>query len=257
MQLNIKADIKAAEKALGTLKKQVPYAAWLAQKNTAFKVRADEIAHMKQVFKKTAPYTLRAPLVDFQKYDQWRAGVDKTMAVDLISQFTGAAGNRTRSRHYLWDHIHGERTHTGFERLLIDKGIMPPGMFAVRTKYLGLFSRGGRVSKGIYTKILSQLKAFKTGRGHDLNATNSAKSKRKRKRGKGQLFYVMTIKGVTGIWMHHQATTGAGAMPLFLFVDKARYSRRFRFYEVAQRSADKHWPVEFNKAIQRAIATAR
>lgn len=257
MQINITSDIKAAEKALGTLKKQVPYATWLAQKNTAFKVRKVEIAHMKRVFKKTAPYTLRAPLVDYQNFKQWRAGVEQTMAVDLISQYTGRAGNRTRSRHYLWDHIHGKRTRTGFESLLISKGIMPADMFAVRTKYLNLYSRGGKVSKGIYTKILSQLKAFKTGRGHDLNATNSKRSKRKRRASTGQRFYAMTINGVAGIWMRHRKQTGAGIVPLFIFVKRADYSKRFKFYEVAQRAADIHWPREFNRAISHAIRTAK
>ncbi len=256
MQLNIQADIKAAEKALGALKKQVLYAAWLAQKETAFKVRETEIKHMKTVFKKTSRYTLTAPLVDYQKYAQYRASESKTMAVDLISAYTGAKGNRERSRHYLWDHIHGQRTHTGFEQLLMSAGILSAGQFAVRTKYLRLYSKGGTASKGVYTKILSQLKAFKTGRGYSMNATNSKRSKRKRGKA-GQQFYHMTIGGVEGIWMRHRSALGRAIVPMFIFVRKANYSKRFRFYEVAQRAANAYWPREFRKALRKAIATAK
>lgn len=257
MQLSIKADIKAAEKALGALKKQVPFAAWLAQKNTAFSIRRKVQNHMRGVFKTASRYTMQAPIVDYQNYTQYRDKEEKTMAVDLISQFKGKSGNRERSRHYLWDHIHGQRTHTGFERLLIDAGIMPSDRYAVRTKYLHLFSGGGKISKGIYNKIISQLRAFKTGRGHDINATNSAKSKRKRKRRTGQVIYVMNIGGTFGIWMHYRKFTGNGLIPLFIFVKRAEYKKIFRFYEVSQAHANRVWPIEFKKAISHAIKTAK
>lgn len=253
----IKADIKAAEKALGALKKQVPYAAWLAQKNTAFAVRNVEMNHMKRVFKTTARYTLQAVLVDYQNYSDWRTGVKKEVAVDVLSQFTGRAGNRTRSRHYLWDHIHGQRTHSGFEKLLIDAGIMPRGYFAVRTKYLDLYTQGRKISKGIYNSIASQLKAFKPNQGHDINATDSRKSKRKRSRGAGRVFYVMTLNGTYGIWMHHKQFTGSGAVPIFFFVKSTNYQKIFKFYEVAERAAPIYWRREFPKAIRRALDTAR
>ena len=48
MQLNIKGDIKAAEKALGTLKKQVPFAASVAINNTTRDVQKVEHAAAKR-----------------------------------------------------------------------------------------------------------------------------------------------------------------------------------------------------------------
>ena len=266
IEAQIKADIKAAEKALGALKKQVPYAAYLAQKNTAYAVRKTEINHMKQVFKTTSRYTLTAVTVGHQSYSQYKTSTKKAISIDLIGQYFGKAGNRKRDRHYLWDHIHGQRTQTGMERLLQNAGILPRGWFAIKTKYLDLFTKGKPVSKGIFTKIISQLKAFDVGRGYNANATDSKRSKRKQDE---QSFFIKKLKnGTPAIWMRTNASsvakrgkgkkiTGSYIVPVFIFVKSAKYKKIFKFYEVAERAAPIHWRREFPKAIRHALRTAR
>ena len=255
MQLNIKGDMKAAEKALGTLKKQVPYAAWLAQKETAFKIRGVVQKHMTRVFKTTARYTLQAAIVDYQNYSDYKKdGFNRTMAVDLISQFTGRTGNRLRSRHYLWDHIHGERSSTGFEMSLRKHGILGNDEYAVKTRYAMVYAQGRKLPKGFYQSILSQLRATRNARGYDANATDSKRSKAKRL--KRQFFLVRTGR-LRGVWMRTRSDDGNIAVPVFIFVKHTSYKKRLRFYEVSQGAANKHWPIEFKKALRKALDTAK
>ena len=235
MQLNIKGDIKAAEKALGALKKQVPFAAAYAMTQTARKVQQIERLEMQRVFKNPKRYTLNALYVRRAEKRDFNTGLMRAR-VWLI----GAAGQR--SRHYLYPQVRGgQRDHGGFERLLIKAGVLERDEYVVPGKH------AGRITKGTYQKILAQLHAFNDAYQH---ATSSTRSRRNRR---ALQFYLVRDGKARGIWMRK----GKQSVPVFIFVKQARYQKRLAFFDIAARVSAKYWPTAFNNAIQHAIQTAR
>jgi len=70
--------------------------------------------------------------------------------------------------------------------------------------------------------------------------------------------FVATINGTTGLWQRGRGRRRNKELKLIGFYgNRTRYSKRFPFYRYAQRTTNSHWKREFNKAIARALKTAR
>lgn len=235
MQLSIQADIKAAEKALGALKKQVPFAAAFAMTKTAQKVKQIELIEMDYAFKKTSRYTRGALYVKRAEKRDFERG---TMQSDVW--LIGQIGRR--NRHYLYPQVHGgQRDHGGFERRLISAGLMRSDEYIVKGKHMG------RITKGMYQKMLAQLRAYNDPYQ---NATNSTRSRKNRR---AQAFFISRQSKPAGIWMRQ----GKKLVPVFIFVKRAMYKPRYAFFDIANKVANKYWPTAFNQAIAHAIKTAK
>jgi len=67
--------------------------------------------------------------------------------------------------------------------------------------------------------------------------------------------FVGKVKGVDGVWK--RSKRGGGLKLLIAFEKSVQYSKRFKFYQHATRTASKRWGINFSRAISQAIRTAR
>lgn len=246
MQISMKSDINKALREVGSYyRRQVPYAAALAMTRTAQKVQQIERIEMQRVFNKPVNYTLNAQYVDMARKQDFESGRMQAN-VWLIGSI------KRRNRHYLYPQVQGgQRDHSPFERLLIAAGVMKSSEYAIKTRYMNLFSKGRPITKGVYQKILSQLRA-----SHDVyqRSTGSTRSRRNRKQ---QAFFLNRKGKPQGIWMRTGSRNGRSSVPAFIFVDAARYRSRFKFHDIATKVSDRYWPGAFKAALDQAIRTAR
>lgn len=237
MQLSIKADIKAAERALGTLKKQVPFAAAFAMTKIGQKVKAAELGHMKGVFRNVSRYTRGALYLKRAEKKDFESGRMKATVWVIGDPRPGE-----KRRHYLYPNIRGgQRDHGGFERILIRRGLMSSDEYLIKGKYIG------KITKGWYQKMLAQLQAYDDVYQRATNSTRSRKNRR------GMEFFIDRGSKPAGIWVKR----GKRKTPVFIFAKHARYSPRFNFFGVANKVTERNWRREFNKAISYAIKTAK
>ena len=71
--------------------------------------------------------------------------------------------------------------------------------------------------------------------------------------GLGTLYTVDTIDGVRAVWVRRARKV----RPFMLIVKAPQYSARFDFFALAERHALARFPVEFDAALRRALASAR
>ncbi len=176
------------------------------------------------------------------------------------------------SRDYLGPQIMGgERKLKAFERSLQRVGVLPRHLQAVPGSAAKL-DQFGNMARSQIVQLLSYFQAF-SEQGYRANMTD----KRKRglaKAGKTESGY-KTINGVEyfvvsktkavrgrqqtlpeGIWSR-SGVHGVDVKPVVLFVRKARYTKRLRFFELAQEIVRDRLTINFHAAWERARKTAR
>lgn len=234
LNIRVTVDIQAATRWLnGLQQEQVPYATAVALTRTAMAVKRAEIAEMKSVFDRPTPYTLNSLYVKPATKKDLRAVVwlkDDT--------FKGTPASK-----YLAPEIFGgERKQKRFERSLAAAGLLPSGMMAVPGKAAEM-DQYGNMSRGQITAILSAVRA-------------SSDKTQNRRKGKKTAFFVGRPGGgraPMGIWLRFERSV----RPIVIFVRKASYTTRFRFFDVAQRVIDATFKAEFDRALADALRTAR
>lgn len=236
MQINIKSNIDQVLKRVRKIhERQVPFATAVAMTKVAKRIEVEEKLHMQRVFNNPTRYTLGAQYVKPATRRNLRATV----------WLKGS--NRKRDRHYLDAHVYGgERENTNFEKRLISAGIMPRGYFAIPGRHMPR-GRRGNVTRGMYQKVLAQLQA---NRDTASNASSSARSKRRRR---NDAFFLQRDRRPPGIWMRK----GNRVFLAFLFVPAVRYSRRFKFFPLANKVTSTLWQKTFDGELAKAIRTAR
>jgi hypothetical protein len=144
----------------------------------------------------------------------------------------------------------GPRPHKRFERSLIAQGLMKAGQFAVPNSEL--LNQYGNVSRGTMTRILSGLGAAEGKRGHQANATDSKRSKRK---GNAERYFVGTLGDDTGVWERKPRKQVA---PVFLYTKGAPHYRVILpFFKIGENIAKAHGQAELADALREAILTAK
>ena len=102
----------------------------------------------------------------------------------------------------------------------------------------------------MYSKILADVNNTDNSQYDDISR---GFGQRTTKRGKKKFFYDPNKKP-RGIYMR----TGRNKFMLALaFVRQPRYKKRFDFDGIVGKSAKKRFPIEFKRAMERALATAR
>lgn len=241
--ITVKADASSALKALNELaSSQIPFATSLALNRTAQFVRTTMVGQMDSIFDAPTPFTKNALYIKAST---------KTNLVAYVQV-------KDKQRKYLTPEIEGgPRGQKGFESLLIRSGLMQSGWFAVPASGQKL-DQYGNVPPGTVTKILSQLQS---ARDSLTNESAAKRTKRNRKLPQGRYFCIRvgdTSHLKPGIYERKSMTAHGGIVPIFIFTAKApKYSKRWDFYGIAQRLAEDQYPIEFEKAISVAIATAR
>ncbi|MDO6489309.1 phage tail protein [Colwellia sp. 6_MG-2023] len=225
--------IDDAIKSLDALEReQLPFALALTATWTAQDVQAAEKKVIASVFDNPSPYVINSVRVKAAKKN------NPIAAVWVNDGSTGSGGNiaETLSAE-IWG---GKRKPKGFTRVMRSKGILKSGQYLVaapnakRNQY-------GNISKATLKKVISDLE----------NPTS--------KKGRIKYFMLDDDNGVSSAWNNViWKKLGRNDMEPFLMItDEApSYKKRLPFYEVAERIINKQFPINFEKAMDRAIATS-
>lgn len=240
--------------------KQTRYAMAVALTRTAHDIRKAEQGEMAQVFDRPTPFTLNAVQVN--------AASTRHLVAEV---FIKTDGDDPRPRYLSPEIYGGKRLHKRMEGLLISAGLMNRGEYAVPSVATKLNSYGN-IPTGKIMKVISQLKAWQLA-GFDANATNSKRSKARRKKER----YFVARNGYyqqgarswkngekrqhlpDGIYVDSfdGKDEGRNMRPFIMFVKRPQYKPRLRWEDVAARVYRDKFHVHFAKAHADAMATAR
>lgn len=227
MAIHIRVDTRDVMRALRRLSKEdAPIVTAYALTKTAQDIKAAEIAVMKSVFDRPSRFTLNAL---YMKPAKKR---------DLVAEvyFKEGFGSIPAWR-YLGPQVEGgPRKHKAHEKRLIRAGHMKPGEYAVPGKGAKL-DQYGNLSGSTIERVLSHLQAAEQFAGYQANATNSRRSKAKRRKS-GTFFVLRQDRGsprggvAPGIYLRQNLNQ---IVPVIMFVRAPHYKKRFPFYETARK----------------------
>ena len=224
--------------------KQIPFAMALAATRTAQRIRKGELAVMRQRLHNPTNTTMNS------LYLRSATKAKPEARVWFKDNFSsGIPADR-----YLQAMVNGgPRRHKRMEEALIARGIMSRSEYAMPTP--ALMDAHGNVKGSIVMKILSGLGAAETKAGVTANASNSRRS---RKKGNAQRFFVAEIEGTKGIWERKTIGMAQGIRPVYVFVQGApQYRVVVPFYKIAANIVKANYEREFTSALQQAVASAR
>ena len=228
-------------------RKNLPFAIVQACNATAVDIRQQWGSNAQRVFENPTPMTRKAA--------QYRKATKQALYAEIFLRDEASNGNPPAK--YLHTEVEGgERRKKGFELLLQQKGVMPPGMFAIAGQGAKLDQYGNVPSRQV-GQILSQLGA----RQDNLqNQTDSSASRRraKRKRG-GEYFSLQAKRGklLPGVYERIATGFGSAVRSIFIFTPKANYKPRYNIFSLAQRAWDKLMPFHFNRELEKALETSK
>jgi hypothetical protein len=246
--ISIKADIKEAQRAIDVVsKKQIPYAS---------KLMLDALA---ESTKKRTETEIKRNLDRPTNYAQRMIGIKYANKASLTSQIN-VKGSVSRGEEKVLGHLFsgGKRHGKGFEGALVDKGIMPNGMYAMpgQGAPLDLY---GNIKRSFINQLISYLTSFKVAK----KSAQFENRQRKQVRGSTSAQYFIVNqkqKGglPMGIWQRIGFGSGVSLRPIIIFVRKEPvYSRYFDLARLAQDTITKDARFEFDRAMAYAIATAK
>jgi hypothetical protein len=236
-KFSVQADMSQAIKRLDDLQRRhIPFATAKALAKTAQIVQKELKAEMGRVFDRPTRFTLSSLRVKPATKQRLEAMV-----------YFKDTPKGTSAGDYLKPQIHGGgRVLKRFELHLQRAGILAPGFYAVPGQGARL-NASGNMSPGQITQILSGIKAHP-----DVYARSSKASGR---RNPAPLAYFVSRGGHLPYGVYQRV--GATVRPVMIFIRSPNYKVRFKFGDVAQKTAAKHFPIEFRRALKDALATAR
>ncbi|MFQ5736622.1 MAG: hypothetical protein ACE5GY_07135 [Thermodesulfobacteriota bacterium] len=249
--LEVSFDLEGVEELARELddmgKRQMPYATKEAINATAKRIVKAEQGTMKQVFDRPTRWTLNSMRIEYAKKNRLHGRVS----------FKDAGKNRPASSYLSIETEGGARGEKGFERRLRAAGYLPPGWYVVPAKGARL-DRYGNITRGMHTKILSDLRAHA-----DVGVTSNRAAGTPGKyfvplpkQGVDRFGNITTKKHTLPLGIYKRLKRGVKAV--FIFVQKKpHYKKRLPWGEVAQKTFDRHFEREFDRAFDKAMRTAR
>lgn len=234
----MKVDISGATRKFKLVESQVPFAVALALTRTAQDVKVAEQVGMDASFKSVSRYTRNSLKVT-------RAEKHNLLAsISIRGGDTGVGAVR-----WLRPEIYGGSRAHALEALLQPVGLPPSGLYAVPGSAAKKTS-GGKIDINWVRSLVTDLQA----QGVSGNIT---KSNMRRRKGQGALKYFVLLRNKGRLLPGIYGKRGLSAFPLIIFVKKPKYTKRFDFYGIARRTVDERFPIQFEAAMKRALATAR
>lgn len=228
---------KALIKGIEMHSKQVRFAGISALSKTAVKAKQNIQKGMKTTFSNPTRFTINSV------YSKPATKSDPSARVGLNDW---AVKGRGAGRYLQPNIVGGHREDKRSEWLLRRRGLLPSGYQMVPSKYLRL-NKFGNITAAHMNKILSGLSSQFDSK------QNSAFSDRSKVRGQ---YFVANIKGTMGIWQR-KGRNNRGIKPVFIFVKKPTYKKRFDWEGIAERTFDKDFEPIFNTQLKQAFRTAR
>lgn len=225
--LRIRVDQGDVMRNLRQLRREdAPMVTAYALTKTGQDIKAAEIASMKAVFDRPSRFTLNALyLKTATKRD-----------LQAVVYFKEGFGSIPAWR-YLGPQVEGGgRQHKSHEKRLIRAGHMKPDEYAVPGAGARL-DQYGNISGPTIERILSHVQAAEQFSGYQANATNSRRSRAKRR--KSGTYFVLRPDAVgrargnvaPGIYLRQNLNH---IVPVIMFVRAPKYRKRFPFYETGQ-----------------------
>lgn len=244
-----------ALKNVAGLDKQVRFAASLTLNKLAQGPVRSALQHeMADSLDRPTPFTLRSiTTTQLATRDNPSAVID----------FKDVAGGARPAANYLrWQVQGGERRLKAFELALRSIGVLPGGYFAVPGRG-AKYDAYGNVSRGQIVAILSYFRAFpEDGRGWKMNSTAATRAKMARgtRSRPGYRYFVGRPggRGLLGIYQDVRLARGTHELlPVFVFVQWARYEPRLDLQYAAQLAVDRNGQAIFRQSLAQALRTAR
>lgn len=245
VRIDARANVEELSKALRTLgSKQLPFVLALTATRLAMLVKKGELAVMRERLDRPTATTMNSLYVK----------VAKKGNPEARTFFKDAWTSGVPADTYLQQPVKGgRRPHKRFEKALIARGIMKSGQYAIPAE--SALNQFGNVPRGTIMKILSGLGAAETVSGVQANATGSKRSKRK---GNGEKYFVGDVDGTQGIWERKKSAFGDAVRPVFIFSDsEPGYRVIVPFYKIADNIVKANREREFASAMDQALSTAR
>lgn len=203
--------------------------------DTAREMWRENRVEMRRAFNNPRPYTLRGFGIMYPN-NEGRAGIQSNL-------FGVPAYN------WLYPNVEGGgRADKSTEKQLKTKGILPAGS---QTMMGSNYPRDqyGNITGGRYGQMLADLEAYTPIDRSQGVAKANRKRKEKREASKNH-FFVYTPAGASypvGI----AERKGKNIVIMLRFIKPANYRQTFKFYEVAQATAEMQFPVQFNRAFNK------
>lgn len=232
MQIDIRSNVLEVSRWLDDAqKKQIPFATVYALTLTAKNVKTEEVSVMQQVFDRPTPYTMSAL--------QAKPAKKQTMVASVEFR-EGFAG--TPAKRFLNPEVYGgprsQKSHElQIAPLLKGYSYLVPARGVPLNQY-------GNLSGATLRKVISQLGV---SRNADANASNSKRSKRKRKQ---QAFFVPKRGDMV------MQRKGDAVAPFLVGVRSPAYQKRFPFHQTAEAVVKAKFNINFEIAFQRAMANS-
>jgi hypothetical protein len=227
MAIHIRVDTSDVMRALRRLSREdAPIVTAYALTKTAQDIKADEVETMKNVFDRPTRFTLNSLFV--------KPATKRDLVAEVY--FKEGFGSIPAWR-YLGPQVEGgARQHKAHEKRLIRAGHMKPDEFAVPGSGAKLDASGNMTGATI-ERILSQVQAA-GGSGYQANATDSRRSKAKRKKAGNYFVLRPELAGPAGRnvapGVYYRAPGATAMVPVIMFVKRPTYKKRFPFYERAE-----------------------
>lgn len=246
MEISIKTNFPEVQRQLTALGRQMPFALSLALNKTAEWVETDVRRAMRTSFDRPTPFFLRSLRIVRSTKTKLEAKV--------WFKDRGLGDNASK---VALPHIEGgKRGFKQFEARLRAIGAIPAGWYAVPGKGAKL-NAYGNMSPGQLSLLLNYVGAYREAGFNTIQSKDRLKLKRK----KGVQYFIAKPGNAQRLLpgIYKKTTTGFGTalQSMVIFVRNARYKRRFDFYGVGAKTLAFRFPLEAQKAIDRAIRTAR
>lgn len=241
----------ALDKFTALERQQEPFARARALTNTARWCQWRLTEEMRRCLDRPTPYTQSALYIVPAKKADGAAMQARVKVKDQASKGNPASA-------YLFAEVEGgNRRAKGFELQLQRVGVLPRGWYAVPGESAPLDAYGN-LETATLLKILSQVQS-----NYARKEKQSLTARRNRNMMQQRYFAVSDVDSAQmgikpGIWERMGGNRNSRIRPVLIFTPKQpRYSKRFRFYELAQEWARERFPIEFEAAMQYALATAK
>lgn len=228
---------------------------------TAVSVRGDMARRVEQSFDRPTPYTMKQLRYVGASADRLVSAVGfNIIGVQdergKVLRYEESLGGNTRAMQYMAPHVQGgARPAKRLEAALQAINALPNGWMVVPASGAPLDSYGN-VSRGTVVQILSQLRVTLVA-GTTRNMSQDARKQIAAQRKAGGRYFVMPIGSKARAGIYQREFIGKNITPVFWFINRATYRKRFDFAEEANALAQRTLPGEVTRSIsehQRRLA---
>lgn len=236
LKITVSVNVSKALEKFAATRDQVPFATALALTKTA------------QFTKEALRQGMTRSFVSVTNYTKNSLAVTAANKRELTA-YINVRGDDAGAIKWLRPEVYGGKRQFALEALLQKAGLPPPGMYAIPGKFAKL--SGGHVDIGWVANLVAAILV----NGQSGITISMTKRRNVRKGGSEQYFVLKAAWGklLPGIY----GKRGSGVYPYIVFVRQPSYAKRYDFFGIAKVAATNQFPIEFDLAIKKAMATKR